>query len=230
MTASTTDADLLSTINRELFTGVIGDVMDKLGLRRQFLPPDIRVLRADMKLAGRAKPALESDMHPDAAETSANAAFRQSFGLMLDALDSLAENEIYVCTGASPAYALWGGLMTTRALQLGAAGAVLDGYLRDTGEILAQNFPIMSRGAYAQDQAPRGKVVDYDVPIEFGGVEIRPGDMMVGDVDGVLVVPRHAEAEVIALALEKVRGEGTVRAALERGMSAREAFATFGIL
>ena len=119
--------------------------------------------------------------------------------------------------------------MTTRALQLGAAGAVLGNYLRHR-EILAQNFPIMSRGAYAQDQAPRGKVVDYDVPIEFGGVEIRPGDMMVGDVDGVLVVPRHAEAEVIALALEKVRGEGTVRAALERGMSAREAFATFGIL
>lgn len=120
--------------------------------------------------------------------------------------------------------------MTLRARTLGAAGAVLDGYLRDIRGILEQDFPVFSYGSYAQDQGPRGKVIDYRIPIEIGGVRIEPGDVVFGDCDGVCVVPRRAEEDVFRAALEKARGEKRVREALERGMSAREAFETFGIL
>jgi regulator of RNase E activity RraA len=152
------------------------------------------------------------------------------FGLMLEALDDLKTNEIYVCTGASPSYALWGELMSIRAQRCGAVGAVVDGYSRDTHGILELGFPTFSYGAYAQDGGPRGKVIDFRVPIEIGGARIQPGEILFGDVDGVCVVPKAAEQEVFVRALEKARGEKRVRKAIEDGMSAKEAFETFGIM
>ena len=152
------------------------------------------------------------------------------FGLMFEALDSLGENEVYICTGSSPNYALWGGLMSTRALHLKAAGAVLDGYVRDSNEILELGLPVASRGCYAQDQGPRGKVMDYNVPLTIGQVRVNPGDIIFGDCDGVLCVPREHETQVVTAALEKVRGESAVRKALQDGMSTVEAFETFGIM
>ena len=121
--------------------------------------------------------------------------------------------------------------MSLRAAKLGAAGAVMDGYSRDTHGILEQQFPCFSRGRYAQDQGPRGKVVEFRVPIEMnGGVRIETGDIVFGDVDGVCVIPAKAERDVFTRAIEKARGEKTVRAALEAGMSAQAAFKKFGIL
>ena len=115
-------------------------------------------------------------------------------------------------------------------MKLKAAGAVVDGYLRDTHGILAMDFPAFAHGSYAQDQGPRGKVIDFRVPLEIGGVRIRPGDILFGDVDGVLVVPREAEREVFVGAIEKARGEKIVQKAIEEGMSASEAFKKYGIL
>ena len=120
--------------------------------------------------------------------------------------------------------------MSTRAVKLGAVGAVVNGYSRDTQGILDLNFPTFSYGPYAQDQAPRGKVIDYRVTLEIGSVKIADGDMIFGDIDGVCVIPRHAEVEVFTGALEKARGEKAVRKAIENGMSATEAFARFGIM
>jgi regulator of RNase E activity RraA len=149
---------------------------------------------------------------------------------MLEALDDLKANEVYVSTGASPRFALWGELMTRRAMKCGAAGAVLDGYSRDTRGVLASGFPVFSRGSYAQDQGPRGKVLDYRVPIEMQGVRIEPGDILFGDMDGVCVVPKAAEQEVFVRALEKARAERSVGRALDEGMTASDAFAKYGIL
>jgi regulator of RNase E activity RraA len=225
------DDELFALARRELFTAVVGDVMDKLGLRRQFLSPQIQPLRDDMIVLGRAMPVLEADVFAENIEGSANPALmKKSFGLMLEALDDLKPNEIYVCTGSSPAYALWGELMSTRAMKLGAAGAVVDGYSRDTRGILALNFPTFSYGRYAQDQGPRGKVIDYRCPIEINGARIEPGDILFGDIDGVCVIPHKAEREVFAAALEKSRGEKRVAKAIQEGMSAVEAFARFGIM
>jgi regulator of RNase E activity RraA len=120
--------------------------------------------------------------------------------------------------------------MSIRAQRCGAAGAVLDGYSRDTPGIVELDFPTFSRGRYAQDQAVRGKVVDFRLPIEIGGARIEPGDILFADLDGVCVVPRAAEADVFHAAFEKARGEKTVRKALEDGMTAREAFAKYGIM
>lgn len=216
------DNELFAMARVELFTAVVGDIMDKLGLRRQFLPAAIRPLHQDMIVVGRAMPVLEADCFDPG---------DNPFGLMLDALDNLKANEVYVCTGASPRYALWGELMSIRATHCGAAGAVLDGYSRDTKGIVEQRFPCFSHGAYAQDQGPRGKVIDYGHAIEMlGGVRIEPGDVLFGDIDGVCVIPRKAEREVFVKALEKARGEKVVRKALEEGMTARQAFEKFGIL
>ena len=222
------DNELFSIIRTELYTAVIGDIMDKLGLLQQFLPPEIKPIRQDMFVAGRAMTVLEADVFGN--ENNRNPVLSQPFGLMLEALDDLTTNEIYLCTGASPSYALWGELMTTRALRLGAAGAIVDGYLRDTRGILALNFPTFSYGSYAQDQAPRGKVIDFRVPLQIRGVSISPGDILVGDVDGVCVVPKAAEDDVFRLAIEKARGEKIVQKKIQEGMSANEAFRTYGIL
>lgn len=224
------DTDLFTLMRKELFSAVIGDVMDKIGLTRQFLPPHLNVLDRSMIIAGRAMTVLEADVYDEVCEGSANPIMAQPFGLMFEALDSLKENDVYICTGASPNFALWGGLMSTRALHLKAAGAVVDGYVRDSNEILELGLPVATQGCYAQDQGPRGKVLDYGVPLTIGQVRIKPGDIIFGDCDGVLCVPREQEGEIIAAALEKVRGESAVRKALQEGMSTVEAFKTFGIM
>jgi len=224
------DPGLFQLMKTELFTAVVGDVMDKMGLQHQFLPPYLKPLRDDMVVAGRAMPLLEADWFSDIDEQGHSEVTKKPFGLMMQALDDLKAGEVYMAAGASPRYALWGEMMSTRAMQLGAVGAVVDGYSRDTRGILKLGFPVASRGRYAQDQGVRGKVVDWRVPIEIGGVRVCPGDLIFGDLDGVLVVPAKAEEEAIALALEKVRGENMVAKALNEGMSATEAYETFGIM
>ena len=154
----------------------------------------------------------------------------QAFGLLFQALDDLKAGEVYVATGCAPQFALWGGLMTTRAMHLKAAGAVLDGWSRDTPEVLQMGLPVFSYGGYAQDQGPRGKVVDWRVPVEINGVRVKPGDLVFGDLDGVLVIPREAEEEAIRRALEKASTENQVKLAIQRGMSTVEAFRTFGVM
>ena len=120
--------------------------------------------------------------------------------------------------------------MSTRALQCGAGGAVVHGFHRDTKEILRLGFPVTSFGSYAQDQGSRGKVIDWRVPIELNSVAVRPGDVIYGDLDGVIVVPAEAVEQAFAGAIEKVRGERNVMAALQNGMTAAEAFRRFGIM
>src|ERR1700723_720166 len=230
MKLSNSDQELFSTIRQELFTCVVGDVMDKLGLQHQFLPPQIRPLRQDMVVIGRALPVLAVDVFAEKIAGSANALMDKPFGLMLEALDDLRTNEVYLNTGSSPRDALWGELMSTRARKLGSRGAVLNGYVRDTKAILAMGFPAFGFGSYGQDSAPRYKVVDFRVPVEIGSVRIRPGDILFGDMDGVLVVPAEAEAEVFTKALKKARGEKLVRKAIEEGSPAVAAFEKFGIM
>ena len=225
-----TDEELFSTIRQELFTCVVGDVMDKMGLQHQFLPPQIRALRQDMVLIGRAMPVLAVDVFEEKVSGTNNKLMEKPFGLMLEALDDLKTGEVYVNTGASPRNALWGELMSIRARKLGAAGAVLNGYLRDTKAVLSLNFPAFCWGSYAQDSAPRYKVVDFRIAVEIGAVRVRPGDFLYGDIDGVCVVPAEAANEVFTKALEKARGEKVVRKALEEGSSAVAAFAKHGIM
>lgn len=146
-----------------------------------------------------------------------------------EALDQLRPNEIFVATGAHNS-ALWGELLTATAKKRGAIGAVLDGYSRDTPQVLSQNFPVFCSATWAQDSSVRTYVCDFRCTIEIGQVTIHDGDLIFGDIDGVLVIPKEIMHEVLEKALIKASGEKKVRNAIENGMSATEAFATFGIL
>lgn len=224
------DAELFAIARKELFVAVVGDVMDTLGLRRQFLPPQIQPVTRDLVTIGRAMPVLSVDCIDDDLGNAHNPAMRRSFGLMMEALDSLKPGEIYTVTGGSPSYALWGELMSARAMHCGAAGAIMNGYTRDLRGILDLKFPVFCHGSFAQDQGVRGKVVDYGLAIQIGQAVIAPGDILFGDCDGVCVVPKKAESEVFLAAIEKARGEKTVRKEIEAGMPAKEAFEKYGIL
>ena len=151
------DAKRFDVLRTQLFSAVLGDLLDQLGYQQQFLPQAIKPIEPHRVLVGRAMTVLEIDLD------GATATDSQPFGKMFEALDDLKPHEIYVASGSSLAYALWGGLMTTRAKKLGAAGAVLHGYHRDTQEIVQSQWPVFSMGSYAQDQAPRGKVADWRV-------------------------------------------------------------------
>lgn len=215
------DKELFALVKERLYTPVVGDILDALGCYHQFLPQEVRPLRDDMKLVGRAMPVLMIDVFGPQ---------KKPFGLLTEALDQLEEDEIYIATGGTKRCAYWGELLTATARTRKAAGAVVNGWHRDTPQVLEQNWPVFSCGCYAQDSSVRTQVVDFRCPIEIGDVWVNPGDIVFGDMDGVLIIPQKHETEVFEKALEKAAGEKVVRKAIEGGMTATDAFAKFGIL
>jgi regulator of RNase E activity RraA len=228
--AACDDDELFRQMRADLYSAVIGDILDRMGYTRQFLPTAIQPLRSDMVVCGRAMPVLQADDVGGESPERGNEALNRPFGLMLRALDDLKPNEVYVCAGASPSYALWGELMSTCAINRRAAGAVLNGYSRDTRGILEMNFPCFSLGRYAQDQRVRGKIVDFRCAVQINGVSIRLGDVVFVDLDGVVIVPREIETEVLTQAWGKAHGEKQVFNAIKGGMGAQAAWDAFGIL
>ena len=222
------DNELFTLLKTKLFPAVVGDVLDKMGYLHQFLPADIKPLDDDMVLAGRAMPVLEADIYD--ADGNNNPLASKPFGLMLEALDSLKPGDIYIAAGGTLKYAMFGELMSTRAKILGANGALVNGYIRDTKGIKALGFPAFGRGKYAQDQGPRGQVIDYNVTVKIAGIPIEPGALLFGDCEGVLVIPKAVEEEAIAKSLEKAAMENTVEDAIKGGMSTVEAFKTYGVM
>lgn len=214
------DSALFALVKRHLFSAVLGDVLDQHRLHHQFLPPRLRPLGAGGVLVGRAMPVREVDGVDGGAP----------FGKMFEALDDLRPGEIYLAAGGTPEYALFGELMAVAAWARAANGAVLCGFHRDTERLNALAFPLFSYGPYAQDQGARGHVDAYRVPLEIGGVRVDPGDLVVGDIDGVVVVPQSVEERIVGDALAKVQAESEVRTALEAGMPAREAFDKYGVM
>ncbi|MFV0503891.1 MAG: RraA family protein [Lachnospirales bacterium] len=223
------DDELFKIMKKELYSAVIGDILDKMKYYHQFLPQRVQPININMVVAGRAMTVLEADSFEEISN-GYNDIMKKPFGLMLEALDDLKKNEVYICTGASPSYALVGELMCTRMQILGAAGAVVNGFHRDTKGIEELNFPCFSYGRYAKDQGPRGKVIDFRVPIEIEGVSIKSGDIIFGDMDGVLCIPREIEREVIIKAYEKATGEKMVAEAIKNGMAAKASFDKYGIM
>ena len=215
------DADLFALCARELYTPVVGDILDDLGFTHQFLPQPIQPARDEMKLAGRAMPVVMIDVFGKQ---------KKPFGLLTEALDQLQPGEIYLASGGEMRCAYWGEILTATAKKRGATGAVINGFHRDTPKMLEQNWPVFSRGRFAQDSGVRTQVADYRCQIEIGQVTVQPGDLVFGDLDGVVIVPKKVEAEVIKLALTKARGEKLVRKEIEAGMSSTAAFKKYGIL
>ena len=215
------ETEMFDLMKEKLYTPVVGDILDVMGYTHQFLPQAIRPIKEGMKLAGKAMTVLMIDVYGPQIKP---------FGLLTEALDQLSENEIYIATGGTKRCAYWGELLTATARTRKAVGAVLDGWHRDTPQVLEQNWPVFSCGCYAQDSSVRTQVVDFRCPIEIGQVTIQDGDIIFGDIDGVLVIPKAIAEEVVVKSLEKASGEKLVRKAIEGGMSATDAFAKFGIL
>jgi 4-hydroxy-4-methyl-2-oxoglutarate aldolase len=215
------DSELFALCARELYTPVVGDILDDLGFTHQFLPQPIQSMREEMKLAGRAMPVVMIDVFGRQ---------KKPFGLLTEALDQLQPGEIYLASGGEMRCAYWGEILTATAKKRGTLGAVINGFHRDTPRVLEQNWPVFSRGRFAQDSSVRTQVVDFRCPIEIGQVSVQPGDLVFGDLDGVVVVPKKVEAEVIERALAKARGEKLVRKEIENGMSSTAAFKKYGIL
>lgn len=215
------DRELFALMKEKLYTPVVGDILDAMGYYHQFLPQAIRPLRDDMKLAGRAMTVLMIDVF---------GVQKKPFGLLTEALDQLEEGEVYLASGGGRRCAYWGELLTAASRTRGAVGAVVDGWHRDTPQVLEQNWPVFSMGCYAQDSSVRTQVADYRCRLEVGNVTVLPGDIVFGDVDGVLIIPSKVADEAVEKALEKAAGEKTVRKAIEAGMSTMKAFETYGIL
>ncbi|HEY1788020.1 MAG TPA: RraA family protein [Verrucomicrobiae bacterium] len=215
------DTELFALCTRDLYTPVVGDILDDAGFTHQFLPQPIQPLRDEMNLAGRAMPVVMIDVFGKQ---------KQPFGKLTEALDQLQPGEIYLASGGDMRCAYWGEILTATAKKRGAVGAVINGFHRDTPKVLEQNWPVFSRARFAQDSAVRTQVVDFRSPIEIGQVTIQPGDLIFGDLDGVVIVPKEVEGEVIERALAKARGEKLVRKEIEAGMSSSAAFKKYGIL
>lgn len=215
------DSELFQLLRERLFTAVVGDILDRLGYYRQFLPQPIKPLKPEYRVAGRAFPVRIEDVEGPQC---------RPFGRLTEALDAIRPGEVYLATGGAMNCAAWGEIMTATARTRGGAGAVIDGFHRDTPRVLEQNWPVFSRGSFAQDAGVRSSVADFRCAVEIAGVAVEPGDLIFGDVDGVLIVPRAVEAQVVELAMEKVSGEKVVRREIESGSSSTDVFNRYGIL
>lgn len=215
------EKELFALMREKLYTPVVGDILDAKGYMHQFLPQKIRPIRDDMKLAGKALTVLMIDVF---------GVQEKPFGRLCECLDQIQPDEIYIAAGGTGRCAYWGELLTATARTRDGNGAVVDGWHRDTPQVLEQNWPVFSWGCYAQDSSVRTQVVDYRCTIEIGQVTVHDGDYIFGDVDGVLVIPKEIAAEVVEEALDKASKEKGLRKAVEGGMSVTEAFEKFGVL
>lgn len=214
------DIELCRLMCEKLYTPVVGDILDALGCYHQFLPREIQPLALAMKLAGRAMPALTCDVFGEQ---------KVPFGKLTEALDQIEPGEVWI-SGGSQSSALWGEILTATARTRGGVGAVVHGPHRDTPRVLEQDWPVFSTGRFAQDSRVRTYIQDFRMALEIGGVWIEPGDLVFGDLDGVVIVPRKHEKEVVERALEKASAENLVRKEIEAGMSSTEAFRKYGVL
>ena len=213
-----------ANLRSEIFVALLSDVLDALGHRGQTLPPTVRPLDDASVMVGRARTALYMDVYEVVPGEN-------PYELEIALIDSLRPDEIPVFScGGTGRIAPWGELLSTAARVRGAAGALMDGLVRDIKAIRRMGFPVFHAGIGPLDSKGRGKVAQIDVPVECAGVRVSPGDLIVGDADGVIVVPQAVEAEALEAAYAKLRGERTTLAELEAGHTLAEVFARHGIL
>ncbi len=215
------DLALIDRLER-LYPAVVADVLDGLGAREQVLDPGIRPLSAGSKVAGFAS--TVSCVPVGAVPASRDDWYRGE----LAAVDALQPGDVMVVSTCRASY--WGELLATAARHRGARGIVADAYTRDTLALIEMGFPTFAAGIHCADSLGRIDVDAVGVPVSCGGVEVASGDLVLGDYDGVVVIPAGTAEEVIALAEEKVEGENLVREKLAEGMPVAEAFRAYGVI
>jgi regulator of RNase E activity RraA len=208
-----------------LYTAVLSDVLDGLGRMGQAMRPFVRPADEGLVMMGRARTGLYAPTHHVAEGEN-------PYELEMELVDGLRAREVAVlgCDGPTERIAPWGELLSTAARARGAAGCVTDGLVRDLRHIRAMRFPVFHGGIGPLDSKGRAKMVEIDTPIRCGGVEVRTGDLVFGDVDGVVVIPQEIEEEVLRIAVDKVTKEDSTREELAQGRPLREVFAKYGVL
>ncbi len=212
----------LEMMRQALYTAVVCDVLDSLGFPRQSPPVSLQPLSGDAVLIGRAKTTLWSDMvDPDPSP----------YELELQAVDACQPDDVLIAAaGGSTRSGIWGELLSTAARNRGCRGAIVDGCVRDVAKMRGMRFPVFARTTSPYDSKDRQRVTAIDVPVEIAGVTFHPGEIVIADIDGVAVIPRSVETEVIRRAWNKVHAENEVRSAIQNGMKATEAYRRFGVL
>lgn len=212
----------LEHVREHMYSAVICDALDSIGLVKQSPRAPLHQLTSGTMIVGRCRTTLWADMfHEDP----------KPYELELLAVDSCQSDDVFVAAaGGSMRSGIWGELLTTAVRNRGCVGAIVDGAVRDVGRICEMKFPVFARGSCIYDSKNRQRVIDRDVPVEIDGVVFSPGDLVVADEDGIVVVPQDVERQVLSLAWAKVHDENRVRDAINGGMKAVEAFETFGVL
>lgn len=205
-----------------LYSAVVADVMDTLGYTNQTLSASIRALTQEKKVFGRvftlrAEPVDEVPEHPYELEMAAIDAAETGDVLLVDA-------------GHDQSCAFWGELLSTACLAKGVRGVVMSGCTRDVWALRNLAFPVFGIGYSPADSKGRIDVKAIREPIEIDGVSAKQGDYLLGDEDGVVLIPQEIADAVIAKAKEKVAGENTVREELAAGVPVGEVFRKHGIL
>jgi len=222
MSNSTDTPITLAMMRQSLYSAVVCDALDALGYARQSPRLAFTFRTSEQLLVGRCKTTLWSEMaHED----------DRPYEKELLAVDSCQREDVLIAAAqGSTRSGIWGELLSTAAMNCGCAGAIIDGAIRDVRQIKAIGFPVFARATCIYDSKNRQRVVEFDVPIEIDGVCFSPGDLVLADVDGVVVVPQQIEAEVIHSAWKKVHAENFVRDAIKSGMKATDAYNKYGVL
>jgi len=212
----------LSMIRETLYSAVVADALDAMGFRNTSPRVALPAQTGIAKLVGRCKTTLWADMmHDDP----------QPYELELKAVDACKPDDVFICAaGGSMRSGIWGELLSTAARNSGCIGTIVDGAVRDVDKMASMGFPVFARGRCIYDSLHRQRVIDVDVPVEIDGVRFVPGDLVIADPDGIVVIPREAEAEALKRAWEKVHAENHVRDEIKAGMKAVAAFKKYGVL
>lgn len=212
-------------LKAELYSAVLSDTLDALGHPKQAMRPFVRPLDEAAVLFGRARTGLFMPYYhvPEG---------ENFYELEIALVDDLKPGEVavFACDGPTDRIAPWGELLSTAASYRGAVGCVTDGLVRDVRQIRAMGFPVFHGGIGPLDSRGRGRMMAKDVPVECAGVLVRSGDLVFGDVDGVVVIPQEIEDAVLEAALEKVKGENTTRDELARGLKLADVYDKYGVL
>lgn len=208
-----------------LYAAVLSDTLDALGHPRQAMRPFVRPLDESLVLLGRARTGLYMPVYEVAAGEN-------PYEVEMALVDDLKPGEVAVlaCGGPTERIAPWGELLTTAARHRGAAGCVTDGLVRDIRHIRQASFPVFHGGIGPLDTRGRGRMVAMDCAVECGGVLVRPGDLVLGDADGVVVIPQAIATQAIEAALAKISSENHTRDELARGARLAEVYARYGVL
>ena len=210
---------------RALNAAVLSDTLDSLNLMQQAMKPFMRPLDDTLQLIGRARTGLYTPVYEHRAGDN-------PYEVEIALVDDLKPGDVVVlaCNGPTDRIAPWGELLSTASVARGAVGCVTDGLVRDVKQIREMRFPVFCGGIGPLDTKGRARMVERDVPVSCAGTTVRPGDLVFGDVDGVVVIPRENEAAVLERALHKVAGENQSRDALQRGEKLADVFKRLGIL